>query len=121
MSSSGHHITDADREQLAQQEYSKSYADCDTHERRHIAGKFAASVRLGTGSTGGGSNEHNLRSSAKASTTTKASTTKSSSEEDTHERLAQAEYGRSYSDLDEHERRRVGGKMAAETRAARQT
>jgi hypothetical protein len=36
-----------------------------------------------------------------------------------HERLAQAEYGRSYSDLDEHQRRHVGGKMAAETRAAR--
>ena len=36
-----------------------------------------------------------------------------------HERLAQQEYKKSYTALDEHQRRHVGGKMAAETRAAR--
>ncbi len=36
-----------------------------------------------------------------------------------HERLAQQEFGRSYDALDEHQRRHVGGKLAAETRAAR--
>jgi hypothetical protein len=34
-----------------------------------------------------------------------------------HERLAQQEYKKSYTALDEHQRRHVGGKMAVETRA----
>ncbi len=36
-----------------------------------------------------------------------------------HERLAQQEYKQSYDALDEHQRRHVGGKLAAETRARR--
>ncbi len=109
-------MTDSDREKFAEQEYSKSYADCNTHEKRHIAGKFAASVRFGGAAGGAGGAAEAAEAeppSADASMEAKHTVV-----DEAHQRMAQAEYGRSYDDLNEHERRHVGAKLGAQTRKA---